>query len=197
MKQKLFISLAIFWLISLTWCSLVPKAANNQDEIANPASEYCEQNWWTLELVPDEWWSRWKCNFDDGSFCEERAYYHWECSPGWWNGNIIEVEEIQNNEEITQEDKKEITELIEGIEEINKEEQLWREHITCTADVKMCDDWTYVSRWWPNCEFSPCPWVDLDENLIQETLKKYETTWSELTGSDIELMEEIINFMTE
>lgn len=197
MKQKIIITTMLSWIIVLAWCSLILNTEDWQNGVWNPASEYCEQNWWTLEIVPDEWWSRWKCNFDDWSFCEERAYFHWECSPGRWDGNTIDIEEIQENEEISQEDKEEIVELIEEIKEINEEEQLQKEEITCTTDVKMCDDWTYVSRWWPNCEFWPCPGVELNEDVVKDTLKKYESTGSELTESDIEMMNEIINIMTE
>lgn len=191
MKQKTLISLISIGLICLSWCTLIPEN-NVQEEVANPASEYCEQNWWTLEIVPDEWWSRWKCNFEDGSFCEEWAFYHGECSPGRWDGNTIDID--QDSEKITPEEKEEIAGLIEEIEEINLEEL---NNVTCTADVKMCSDWTYVSRWWPNCQFSPCPWVELDEDKVQETLEKYKSEWSELAESDIDLMNEIINIMTE
>lgn len=191
MKQKTLISLISIGLIFLSWCTLIPEN-NVQEEVANPASEYCEQNWWTLEIVPDEWWSRWKCNFEDGSFCEEWAFYHGECSPGRWDGNTIDID--QDSEKITPEEKEEIAGLIEEIEEINLEEL---NNVTCTADVKMCSDWTYVSRWWPNCQFSPCPWVELNEDKVQETLEKYKSEWSELAESDIDLMNEIINIMTE
>lgn len=191
MKQKTLISLISIGLICLSWCTLIPEN-NVQEEVANPASEYCEQNWWTLEIVPDEWWSRWKCNFEDGSFCEEWAFYHGECSPGRWDGNTIDID--QDSEKITPEEKEEIAGLIEEIEEINLEEL---NNVTCTADVKMCSDWTYVSRWWPNCQFSPCPWVELNEDKVQETLEKYKSEWSELAESDIDLMNEIINIMTE
>ena len=191
MKQKILISLALISLVCTAWCSLIPEN-NTPEETVNPASEYCEQNWWTLEIVPDEWWSRWKCNFDDGSFCEERAYYHGECSPDRWNGNTIEMEEIQNNEEISEEDKQEVSEVIEEIETIS-ENELQENLIVCTADVKQCDDGTYVSRGWPNCEFWPCPWIAVDENTIQDTLDKYKSSWSEMTESDIDLMNEIID----
>lgn len=193
MKQKTLISLVSIAILCLSWCTLVPEN-NIQENETNPASDYCEQNWGALEVVPDEWWSRWKCNFEDGSFCEERAYYHWECSPGRWDGNTFDVEEIQGSEEITAEEKEEIAGVIDEIEEINLEEL---NQVSCTADVKMCDDWTYVSRWWPNCQFSPCPWVKLDENVVQETLEKYKSEWSGLAESDIDLMREILNIMTE
>jgi putative hemolysin len=47
--------------------------------MANPASVYCERNWWTLEIKSDDKWQYGVCNFTDWSSCEERAYYRWEC----------------------------------------------------------------------------------------------------------------------
>jgi len=194
MKQKIIIATMLVWIMATTWCSLIPQTNNWQEETSNPASVFCEKNGGTLEIVPDEWWSRWKCNFDDGSFCEEWAYYHGECSPGRWDGNTVEIEEIENNEEITQEEKDEFVEVIEEIEEIRQEDF---NNVVCTADVKMCDDWTYVSRQWPNCQFATCPWLEVNEDTVRENVKKYESTWSDLAESDIELMNEIINIITE
>jgi putative hemolysin len=47
--------------------------------MANPASVYCWKNWWTLEIKSDEAGQFWICKFTDGSSCEERAFYRWEC----------------------------------------------------------------------------------------------------------------------
>ena len=65
--------------------------------------------------------------------------------------------------------------------------------VTCTTDVKKCDDWTYVSRVWEDCEFASCPWYVLDESAIQEKIKNYKSSWSELDESDIDLMNDIID----
>lgn len=196
MNKKIFL-LAIFTLL-LPWCSLIPD--NNEPvQEKNPASIFCEENWWILEIVPDAWWERWKCNFEDGSFCEERAYYRWECSPNRWNWNTIELEdiqEIQNYEGISQDIKDEVSELVEEIQEyedVEDSENNGGVEITCTADVKECADWTYVSRVWENCEFAACQWEIPDEDTIKEKLKSYETTWSWLDESDIDLMNEIID----
>lgn len=59
----------------------------------------------------------------------------------------------------------------------------------CTADVKQCNDGSYVSRWWPNCEFSPCPWDNLDKDTA--TITK-DTSWNEKLNTD-----EIIDKLTE
>ena len=198
MKQKVIITTMLSCMIALTWCSLIPQTDNWQDETPNPASVFCEENGGTLEIVPDEWWSRWKCNFDDGSFCEERSYYHGECSPGRWDGNTIDIEEIQdiqNDENLSQETKEEIWELIDEIQEHDSKDT--DVYTVCTADVKQCPDGTYVSRWWPDCEFWPCPWYEINENTIDETLQKYESDWNDLQESDIDLMNEIIDIVTQ
>jgi putative hemolysin len=161
MKQKIIIATMLSWIIALAWCSLIPQTENWQNETPNPASVFCEENGGTLEIIPDEWGTRWNCNFDDGSFCEERAYYHGECSPGRWKGNTIEIQEIQelqDDENLSQETKEEISELVEEIQEHDSQ--------------------------------------DIDAT-VDDTLKKYESTWSDLQESDIELMNEIIDIVTQ
>jgi len=51
-----------------------------------PAAEYCENNWWILDIKVDElddvYWEYkiyWVCNFDDWSACEVVEYFRWEC----------------------------------------------------------------------------------------------------------------------
>lgn len=55
--------------------------------LANPASVYCEDNWGTLTIRSDESWDYWVCSFENGTSCEERAFYRGEC------GNDVEVTE--------------------------------------------------------------------------------------------------------
>ncbi len=188
MKQKFLLLASV---LLLAWCA--NQNINNQNQAPNPASLFCEQNGGSLEIVPDSWWQRWKCNFSDGSFCEERAYYHGECSPNRWNWNIVDVNEIQNNQEIDEETKDELNTLID---EIGSQENTG-EIVSCPQDIQKCDDWTYVSRWWPDCEFLPCPWYYLDDESIQNTLRQHESTWADLAQSDIDLMNEIIDIMTQ
>ena len=197
MKLKIIITTMLSWIIALTWCSLIPQTENWQNETPNPASVFCEENGGTLEIVPDVWWERGKCNFDDWSFCEEWTYYHGECSPGRWSWNTVELEDIQeaqNDENLSQEEKEEISDLIE---EIQEHDEISESTVTCTTDVKECDDGTYISRWWPNCEFWTCPWEKEEEKTIDDILQKYESTWNEITGSDIDLMFEFIDLMTQ
>jgi putative hemolysin len=51
-------------------------------EIANPASEFCVEQGGTLEIREGEGGQVGVCVFDDGSECEEWAFYRGECSPG-------------------------------------------------------------------------------------------------------------------
>lgn len=51
--------------------------------LANPASVHCEETGGTLEIRTDEEGGQvGVCLFDDGSECEEWAYYRGECAPG-------------------------------------------------------------------------------------------------------------------
>lgn len=50
--------------------------------MANPASVYCEEQGGTLEIRDTDEGQIGICVFDDGSECEEWAYYREECSPG-------------------------------------------------------------------------------------------------------------------
>jgi len=80
MKTKL--TFILLWIILLVTsaCSL-NQNKDNQVWLANPASTYCQENGWKLEIIFDMWESYGICYFPDGSSCEERDYYNWECEP--------------------------------------------------------------------------------------------------------------------
>ncbi len=40
----------------------------------------------------------------------------------------------------------------------------------CTQEAKLCSDWSYVWRSWPNCEFSSCP-KKVEDSNISSSLK--------------------------
>ena len=136
MKQKIIIATMLSWIIALAWCSLIPQTENWQNETPNPASVFCEENGGTLEIIPDEWGTRWKGNTIE----------------------IQEIQELQDDENLSQETKEEISELVEEIQEHDSQ--------------------------------------DIDAT-VDDTLKKYESTWSDLQESDIELMNEIIDIVTQ
>ena len=76
----LFIMLGILFLVS---CSPKQNSPSAQPNMANPASVHCEQNSGKLELSQDaNGGVTGKCNFSDGSVCEEWAYFREECKPG-------------------------------------------------------------------------------------------------------------------
>ena len=99
------VTLLAAWSLVLVWCTTEKV---EKTELANPASEYCEEKWWTLELID---WS-WICKFDDWSYCEEWAYMRGEC---------MEWEQIDGDdvEEIVLEDNLLTEEDIEKLEENN------------------------------------------------------------------------------
>ena len=54
--------------------------SNIQTLRKTPAAEYCQNNWWFLEIKSDE--SNdiyWICKFKDWSTCEISEYFRWEC----------------------------------------------------------------------------------------------------------------------
>ena len=50
--------------------------------VPNPASVYCKENGGTLEIKEEELGQVGYCYFEDGSYCEEWAYYRDECNVG-------------------------------------------------------------------------------------------------------------------
>jgi putative hemolysin len=86
-KMKRLFTFTIL-LIALTACTPVvqtPEPAATdipQAGIPNPASLYCEQNGYTLEIHTAEDGSQYGlCVFPDGSTCDEWAYFRGECAP--------------------------------------------------------------------------------------------------------------------
>jgi putative hemolysin len=51
--------------------------------LPNPASVYCEEQGGALEILTDDEGGQYGvCRFDDGSACEEWAFFRGECAPG-------------------------------------------------------------------------------------------------------------------
>jgi putative hemolysin len=60
-----------------------PTAQPAQAEMANPASVYCEEHGGRVDIRQDAQGGQYGvCVFDDGSECDEWAYYRGECQPG-------------------------------------------------------------------------------------------------------------------
>lgn len=52
--------------------------------IANPASVYCKEVWWTSSIQTKTDWNQYGiCYFDDNRQCEEWALFKWDCLV-WW-----------------------------------------------------------------------------------------------------------------
>ena len=57
--------------------------AGDGTQLANPASVYCGQHGGTVEIRGDDRGAQHgACVFDDGSECDEWAFYRGECTPG-------------------------------------------------------------------------------------------------------------------
>jgi len=59
-----------------------PDAFQSPIDMANPASVHCVDQGYQLEIRTEAGGSVGYCIFDDGSECEEWAYYRGECEPG-------------------------------------------------------------------------------------------------------------------
>lgn len=106
MKTKTFglVTLLAAGVLTLAGCGKTEAPAEENVEIANPASVYCEENGWTLLLEEGAW----LCMFPDGSYCEEWAFFNGECNPGDIMYNTVDEEipsvstsEIYSDEDLT------------------------------------------------------------------------------------------------
>lgn len=61
--------------------------ADEETEVANPASVYCVENGGQIDIRDTDAGQIGFCMFDDGSECEEWAYFRGECAPG---GNLAD-----------------------------------------------------------------------------------------------------------
>lgn len=79
--MKKLIVLLIFVILALTACD--KKTATPSAGIANPASVYCTENGGKLEIrTAADGGQIGVCKFEDGSECEEWAYFRKECKVG-------------------------------------------------------------------------------------------------------------------
>lgn len=95
MKKSTFSLIALLWVagLVLSWCNKTEPTENEENlGMANPASVYCEENGWTVQIVSDEEWNQsWLCMFDDGSYCDEWSYYRQEwCEKGMIMYNTLD-----------------------------------------------------------------------------------------------------------
>jgi putative hemolysin len=80
MYRKIGVLIAVMGLLALIVSGCQQKEA--EAGLPNPASVYCEEQGGRLEIREEENGQRGVCIFDDGSECDEWAYFRGECQPG-------------------------------------------------------------------------------------------------------------------
>jgi putative hemolysin len=90
MNSRLQILVLALILSALIISGCGTSAAQPTTGLANPASVYCEEQGYTLEMRTDENGTYGVCIFPDGNECEEWAFYRGECRPA--------TEEVQPTE---------------------------------------------------------------------------------------------------
>ena len=86
----------------------------------SPAAEYCENNWWIVEIKTDNE-IYWVCNFEDWSACEILEYFRWECLSDSENSDVLYCSDWLNCKNEEPEDLNSWIENINNIENINEE----------------------------------------------------------------------------
>ena len=85
MKKILFVAL-ILALLVIAACGAEPTPTPTTFEsplnLPNPASKFCEDQGYTLEIRDEAGGQIGYCIFPDGTECEEWAFYREECGPG-------------------------------------------------------------------------------------------------------------------
>jgi putative hemolysin len=90
-RKMIVVLISVLLLTALvTGCSSTPSPTVTDEpvespdsQVANPASTYCEEQGYTLELhTGEDGGQHGVCVFPDGSECEEWAFYRGECAPG-------------------------------------------------------------------------------------------------------------------
>jgi uncharacterized protein len=86
MYRKIFYTIMLIGLLLsslLAACSPKTTPAGDNANMANPASVFCEKNGGKLEIQTDASGNQvGMCIFNDGSSCDEWAYFRGECKPG-------------------------------------------------------------------------------------------------------------------
>jgi putative hemolysin len=83
MNKNLLLNLGLILVLLLAACAEAEDIVDDPAGIPNPASEYCEEQGGRSELRTNEDGSvTGYCVFEDGSECEEWAFYNGECEPG-------------------------------------------------------------------------------------------------------------------
>lgn len=146
----------VFLLIKLNTTRL-GGGKTNEVTIANPASIYCEQQSWTLEIVTDSSGAQsWLCHLLDGTTCEERAYIRGECP-------VTETVEIAPGENIVQPTVS----------------------VTPTPVVTINYKWDVNACWWVSSEWKPNSSYFAAAKFVNQQLQDVRVTWQNLITTKI------------
>jgi putative hemolysin len=89
-----FIFIGIMGVILFSDSFVQHAVSSEKVEIANPASVYCVQSGYTLEIRTNAEGSEYGvCIFPDGNECEEWAFFRNECGAGYRNLPDINIKE--------------------------------------------------------------------------------------------------------
>ena len=138
MKKTTLWIVALLAVATLAGCNKAPvENPEENSEIANPASVYCEENGGTLVLEEGAW----LCMFEDGSYCEEWSYQRWECQPGEIMYNTVEDENI--DVELPEWAKTSLTD--EELEEIiDTHFPKWYTYSVYNTETEESNEWEYT-----------------------------------------------------
>ena len=130
MLPKSIFEMCVLFIFLLFAAACQPKA-----DMPNPASVFCEENDGTLEIREDESGGQvGYCVFEDGSECEEWAYYRGECQPG----DSLEDDEVglPNPASVFCEEN-------DGVLEIREDESGGQVGYCLFEDGSECEEWAF------------------------------------------------------
>lgn len=82
MKPRTLILISVFVIVLYPGCAPPGPVGEPEIGMANPASVHCEDQGGRLEIRDEENGQVGYCTFQDGSECEEWAFFNGECQPG-------------------------------------------------------------------------------------------------------------------
>ncbi len=98
-KKSIYLLIFILIISSLTAC--LPTTSNPIESqnvnLPNPASQYCTEQGYQLEMRQNEAGEYGVCIFPDGTECDEWAYFRGECAPG--NSQDQEIEDMEETDQ--------------------------------------------------------------------------------------------------
>lgn len=200
LNKKIFIgiSILIIFLVTLSILSSYVKwnrlETKNEQEIQalhkTPAAEYCENNWWTLQILTnksDEIY--WICNFKDWSSCEVLEYFRWEClSTSEENEDDASYCSNWTTCEYEENDIEESEDLSSWIEDMNNMENINGEIIESDDldDIDIDSLYDYYenefSNTWNRNREQPMENLEWWENIENQLSSKCNRVWWEILG---------------